>query len=283
MPVSAVPTERLAPTHINKRFGRYSVLSAYGLPLIPLGRPGAALSHWLIWATYHSLGLWLIAALVVLLVNHNHQQGQQMAANLAAPKVWDVYVFEKQGLSRALGKDAAPGYQVLQVKAVDPDTVTFKVSSVTYKRESGTDKAISMDNLMLDSYFLTNSISLERQQLAPLFAQGTIISARRPEHIYIDGGIVRPRPKPKPLYEGPKLNQANQKGIEYFRQGLWTEALSAFQRGAEQGDAWSQYNLGDMYLKGQSTEQDTRQACLWFKKAAEQNHPKAKIALKHCS
>ena len=48
---------------------------------------------------------------------------------------------------------------------------------------------------------------------------------------------------------------------------------------AEQGDAGTQYKLGDMYYIGQykypEMEKDDKQAIQWFRKAAEQNHPQA--------
>ena len=48
---------------------------------------------------------------------------------------------------------------------------------------------------------------------------------------------------------------------------------------AEQGDAWSQHNLGDMYRKGEGVPQDDVEAAKWYRKAAEQGHALAQYYL----
>lgn len=47
------------------------------------------------------------------------------------------------------------------------------------------------------------------------------------------------------------------------------EAMRAWQRAAEQGDAEGQYNLGLMYDKGQGVTQDFIRAYMWYHLAAE--------------
>jgi TPR repeat protein len=47
------------------------------------------------------------------------------------------------------------------------------------------------------------------------------------------------------------------------------EAVRAWQRAAEQGDAEGQYNLGLMYDKGQGVPQDSIRAYMWYHLAAE--------------
>ena len=44
------------------------------------------------------------------------------------------------------------------------------------------------------------------------------------------------------------------------------EAFKWFSKAAEQGDAISQFNLGVMYAKGRSVEQDYTEAFKWYKK-----------------
>ncbi len=41
---------------------------------------------------------------------------------------------------------------------------------------------------------------------------------------------------------------------------------------AEQGDAWGQFNLGEMYAKGRGVTRDYVTAVKWYRKAAEQGH-----------
>ena len=48
---------------------------------------------------------------------------------------------------------------------------------------------------------------------------------------------------------------------------------------AEQGDSGAQYNLGNMYRKGEGVLQDYKEAVKWYKKSAEQGHAKAQYNL----
>ena len=48
---------------------------------------------------------------------------------------------------------------------------------------------------------------------------------------------------------------------------------------AEQGDATAQFNLGTMYIQGEGTLKDPKQAFYWFKKSAEQGHATAQFNL----
>ena len=45
---------------------------------------------------------------------------------------------------------------------------------------------------------------------------------------------------------------------------------------AEQGDATAQFNLGTMYIHGEGTPKDLKQAAFWIKKSYENGHEKAK-------
>ena len=48
---------------------------------------------------------------------------------------------------------------------------------------------------------------------------------------------------------------------------------------AMQGEAWAQYNLGQMYRKGEGIAEDKREAVRWYQKAAEQGKAKAQYNL----
>jgi hypothetical protein len=52
-----------------------------------------------------------------------------------------------------------------------------------------------------------------------------------------------------------------------------------YQKGADQGNAIAQFNLGRMYRTGQGVAQDYEQAAAWFRKAGEQGHVWAQSAL----
>ena len=55
--------------------------------------------------------------------------------------------------------------------------------------------------------------------------------------------------------------------------------FDATQKEAEQGHADAQYNLGEMYRKGEGEPQDDAKAAKWFWKAAEQGHADAQFRL----
>ena len=57
------------------------------------------------------------------------------------------------------------------------------------------------------------------------------------------------------------------------------EAVALLRQAAENGQKEAQFNLGQMYLKGRGVKQDDRQAVKWFRKAADQGHPKAPYSL----
>ena len=48
---------------------------------------------------------------------------------------------------------------------------------------------------------------------------------------------------------------------------------------AEQGDAYSQHNLGYMYASGDGVPKNDKTAVMWYTKAAEQGHAKAQSIL----
>lgn len=57
------------------------------------------------------------------------------------------------------------------------------------------------------------------------------------------------------------------------------QAISWYQKAANQGYAMAQFNLGMMYEDGQGVAQDYHQAFTWYQKAAHQGHAKAQNAL----
>ena len=53
------------------------------------------------------------------------------------------------------------------------------------------------------------------------------------------------------------------KGDEAYQRGDFATALQEWRPLAEQGDAYAQYNLGAMHLKGQGVPQDYVEAAKW--------------------
>ena len=69
-------------------------------------------------------------------------------------------------------------------------------------------------------------------------------------------------------------------GVVAYLMGDYDKAfatLRALAEGANHG--YSQYYLGMMYLQGQGTEQDDKQAAQWFRRAAENHIPQAQYRL----
>jgi len=63
--------------------------------------------------------------------------------------------------------------------------------------------------------------------------------------------------------------------IVYEDKPDFAQAAIWFGKAAEQGDASSQYMLGNLYEAGEGVEQDYSQAFKWYMKAAEQEYVKA--------
>ena len=66
-----------------------------------------------------------------------------------------------------------------------------------------------------------------------------------------------------------------QAGVEAYKRGDYDTALKEFRPLAEQGDAFVQFNLGVMYIKGQGVPQDYVLAHMWMNLAAAKGVKKA--------
>lgn len=78
----------------------------------------------------------------------------------------------------------------------------------------------------------------------------------------------------------PALAQANdtKAGVDAFMQGDYDRAVRIWRPLAIAGDADAQYNLGQAYWLGRGVANDPKQAEDWYRRAAEQNQPKARDA-----
>jgi hypothetical protein len=92
-------------------------------------------------------------------------------------------------------------------------------------------------------------------------------------------GVTASRDKAIEWY-GKAAEQGNSKAVS--RLGLMKANQASFEselQQAEQGSAGSQYNIGNMYTKGNGTNMDVTQAVIWYEKAASQGHIKAAYKL----
>ena len=78
---------------------------------------------------------------------------------------------------------------------------------------------------------------------------------------------------------GMSVSQDFQKGVDAYDTGDYSLALDEFTPLAEQGDASAQYNLGEMYRRGDGVPQDFATAMKWYTLAAEQGFAFAQFNL----
>ena len=78
---------------------------------------------------------------------------------------------------------------------------------------------------------------------------------------------------------GMSVSQDFQKGMDAYDTGDYSLALDEFTPLAGQGDAAAQYNLGEMYRRGDGVSQDFATAMKWYTLAAEQGNAEAQYKL----
>lgn len=71
-------------------------------------------------------------------------------------------------------------------------------------------------------------------------------------------------------------------GLSAYRRGDYAIAFREFRAAAEEGDAVAQFNLGEMYSRGESVPRDIQAAAYWYRRAAEQDHAEAAKSLGIC-
>ena len=70
-----------------------------------------------------------------------------------------------------------------------------------------------------------------------------------------------------------------QKGLTAAQRGDFATALREWTPLAKQGNAYAQYNLGQMYRQGKGVPQDDKTAVKWYRLAAEQGNASAQTVL----
>ena len=68
-------------------------------------------------------------------------------------------------------------------------------------------------------------------------------------------------------------------GDLYIDAGLCNQAIIWYRKAAEQGHARAQFELGAMYYEGLGVPRDSGEAISWYRKAAEQDHAGAQFEL----
>ncbi|MBQ4850025.1 tetratricopeptide repeat protein [Pseudoalteromonas sp. MMG012] len=200
---------------------------------------------------------------------------------LTHPKIDDVYVINLGRIQTDRKYQAQ--YRVAQVLQVAENKIILTQSTTTYRRKRDAERAIKLDGLMLNSFFRSEHLILEREALLSMFAQDAIDDVYRPREIYVMGGIVKQRQSPQPINQKVHINNSvtthNNEGIRLYRQNNFALAFNSFKIAAISGDAWAQYNLAGMFELGEGTSLDLKQAHYWYQKSAMQGHQRALHAL----
>lgn len=193
------------------------------------------------------------------------------------PRVNDFFFLD---LSKYLNEEY---YQkrVLAAKVVEvTDTdISWVLSRYNFSRERDLVISARSDNFVQSGYFHRDVETLTKETVRSLFEQGVIYQALRPKSDKLFGGFVIKPSKPKTQYTGFSVNADNNTGIMLYQSRDFEAALAAFIQAAEQGDAWGQFNLAEMYLAGEGTKVDEEQAIYWLSQAAKQGNVKAKKRL----
>lgn len=89
-------------------------------------------------------------------------------------------------------------------------------------------------------------------------------------------------PSPAPIQTAESPENLTGRGVEFFQQKNYSEAVPLFRRAAEQGYAEAQSKLGFCYYFGHGLPQDYAQAVKWYERAAGQGLAKAQLNLALC-
>ena len=205
-------------------------------------------------------------------------QAAQQQAMLDAPQAYDTYLVKADKFAQEPLRPE--NLKVAQILEFDDKYITFQISNYRYKRNRGITMAMRTSLLVQRDYFSSKTLTLPRTEVQRMVDEGIIYNVLRPYAYSLYGGFVMFPPRPKPLYEGVKLNKHNQQGINYYKDDLFEDALASFLLAAEEGSQWGQLNTAQMYRDGEGVEKNLAQAIYWYQQAAKQNNHKAKVQLK---
>ena len=223
-------------------------------------------------------GSLLLICMLLYFYQQYHAKIKLQQSIINNPQAYDTYLVKADKFAQEPLRPE--NLKVAQVLEFNDKFITFQISNYRYKRDRAITMAMRTSLLVQRDFFSANTLTLPRTEVQRLYDEGTIYDVLRPYAYSLYGGFVMFPPRPKPLYEGVKLNQNNQQGITYYKDKLYTEALDSFLLAAKEGSQWGQLNLAQMFQDGQGTDKDTQQAIYWYQKAAAQGNRKAKIELK---
>ena len=114
--------------------------------------------------------------------------------------------------------------------------------------------------------------SLDRQNLSGSSGQPTLPTQK---------SVVRPKARqPEPVHEEVETaNEEYAKGLNFYEQGKYKEAVYWYRKAAEHGHVQAQNTLGLRYEKGEGVNQDYKTAAYWYQEAAKNGHTQAQNSL----
>src|SRR5580692_11794527 len=80
-------------------------------------------------------------------------------------------------------------------------------------------------------------------------------------------------------FAGPLAADPFEDGVNAAERGDYVTAIQLWRPLADQGNAFAQFNLGNMYRNGQGVRQDYAAAVSWYRKAADQGYIPAQFNL----
>lgn len=184
---------------------------------------------------------------------------------LKLPQKYDFYLIDNNRFNKVQSQRSE--FVIAKVISANKDAIEIVISNYIYSRKRDLIKAIRLDTLVFDDFFSSKSQFITPAELNALYKEEIVYRILRPFNYTLFGGVaVRPT-MPEKLYKGYNPTAINQEGIRSYRNNDFVEALSLFKQAAEQGDAWAQINLAQMYRDGEGSKIDNAQALHWFSEA----------------
>ncbi|WP_105171987.1 tetratricopeptide repeat protein [Pseudoalteromonas sp. T1lg24] len=223
-----------------------------------------------------TLGLLFFTSLSAYYYIHNQSKYQQFL--IASLQDNDFFIFSTSQLS---GEPKTRfDYAIAKIININDSEVSYQIGSTSYRYKKDLIKAIRLDTLMIDNYFLNEIRTLSISELQTLSENGSIIELMRPTGRYLFGGLVLEEQKMKLIQPTYNLQEFNESAVESYQLGDIDTAFALFKKGAESGETWAQINLANMYIDGEGTDKNIGSAIYWLNTAYESGNPDAQPKLK---
>lgn len=207
-----------------------------------------------------------------------HKQSEQQQLLIASPQDNDFFIFSTSQLT---GEPKTRfDYAIAKIININDSEVNYQIGSTSYRYKKDLIKAIRLDTLMIDNYFLKEIRTLSISELKTLSENGVIIELMRPTGRYLFGGLVLEEQKMRLIEPTHNLQEYNERAVESYQLGDIDTAFALFKKGAESGETWAQINLANMYVDGEGADKNIESAIYWLNIAYELGNPNAEPKLR---